>query len=59
MAIAAAKNSIALRGYGRTFRKSADCLIATFCIRNGYSLLHQDRDYDPFERFFGLAVIHP
>lgn len=36
-----------------------DCLIATFCIRSGYSLLHHDRDYDPFERFLGLIVIHP
>jgi predicted nucleic acid-binding protein len=59
MAVAAAKNYIALRGHGCTVRKSVDCLIATFCIRSGYSLLHHDRDYAPFERFLGLAVIHP
>ena len=59
MAIAAARNYIALRAQGYTVRKTVDCLVATFCIRNGYSLLHHDRDYDPFERFLGLSVIHP
>ncbi len=59
MAIAAAKNYITLHGHGYTIRKSADCLIATFCIRSGYSLVHNDRDFDPFERYLGLAVMHP
>jgi predicted nucleic acid-binding protein len=59
IAVAAAKNYITLRGHGYTIRKSADCLIATFCIRSGYSLLHNDRDFDPFERYLGLAVTHP
>ena len=40
-------------------RSAIDCLIATYCIREGYSLLHNDRDYDPFERYLGLKVIHP
>jgi len=40
-------------------RKTIDCLIATFCIEQGYALLHCDRDFDPFEKHLGLRVIHP
>jgi predicted nucleic acid-binding protein len=36
-----------------------NCLIATFCLREQHSLLHRDRDYDPFEKFLELSVIHP
>jgi hypothetical protein len=25
----------------------------------GYQLLHRDRDFDAFERFLGLRVVHP
>ena len=25
----------------------------------GHSLLHNDRDYDPFEQVLGMAVVHP
>lgn len=55
----AARNYRALRSRGRTVRKTIDCLIATFCIRERYSLLHRDRDFDPFEQFLDLSVIHP
>jgi len=41
----------ALRGRGHTVRKTIDCLIAAFCLRDGHSPLHRDRDFDPFERF--------
>ena len=58
LAVAAAENYRTLRAQGRTVRKTIDCLIATFCLRNGYSLLHNDRDYDPFEEILGLRVIH-
>lgn len=40
-------------------RMTIDCLIATFCLRGGHSLLHRDRDFDPFERYLRLSVIHP
>ena len=46
----------ALRRKGITVRKTVDVLIATFCIVRGHALLHRDRDFDPFARFFGLAV---
>ena len=59
LAIDAARNFGRLRQQGRTVRKTIDCLIATFCIRHGHSLSHRDRDYDHFEDFLGLAVIHP
>lgn len=59
LAIAAANNYRNLRAQGYTVRKTIDCLIATFCLRNGHSLLHNDRDFDSFEKFLGLPVIHP
>ena len=55
----AARNYRTLRTRGHTVRKTIDCLIATFCIREHHSLLHRDRDFGPFERFLDLAVIHP
>jgi predicted nucleic acid-binding protein len=54
----AAQNYRALRSRGQTVRKTIDCLIATFCLRQQHSLLHRDRDFDPFENFLGLQVIH-
>jgi predicted nucleic acid-binding protein len=59
LAIEAARNFRSLRQRGHTVRKTIDCLIATFCLRQGHSLLHRDRDYDPFEDILGLVVIHP
>ena len=55
----AARNYRTLRSRGHTVRKTIDCLIATFCIREQHSLLHRDRDFDPFEKFLDLSVIHP
>ena len=55
----AARNYRKLRARGHTVRKTIDCLIATFCMVEGHSLLHRDRDFDSFERFLGLSVIHP
>ena len=59
LSIAAARNFRKLRQRGRTVRKTIDCLIATFCLREGHSLLHRDRDYDAFEQELGLAVLRP
>jgi hypothetical protein len=55
----AARNYRALRSRGHTVPKTIDCLIATFCLRGRHSLLHRDRDFDPFEKFLELSVIHP
>ena len=59
LAIAAASNYRNLRRRGFTIRRTIDCLIATFCLRQGHSLLHRDRDYDSFEQELGLKVVHP
>jgi predicted nucleic acid-binding protein len=59
LAIASARNYRALRKAGITIRSTIDCLIATFCIENGYELLHNDRDFDACEAHLGLRVVHP
>lgn len=58
LAIAAANNFRSLREKGLTVRKMVDCLIATFCLANGHTLLHRDRDFEVFERNLGLPVLH-
>lgn len=58
LSVAAARNFRTLRRHGHTVRKTVDCLIATFCITEGHSLLHRDRDFDQFEQFLGLSVLH-
>jgi len=59
LATAAARNYRLLRAKGRTVRKTIDCLIATYCLREGHSLLHCDRDFVHFERLLWLIVVHP
>jgi predicted nucleic acid-binding protein len=59
LAVEAARNYRRLRARGRTVRKTMDCLIATLCLREDHELLHNDRDFDPFETVLGLRVIHP
>ena len=59
LAVAAARNYRRLRAAGRKVRGTIDCLIATVCLTNSHSLLHNDHDFDHFERHLGLSVIHP
>jgi predicted nucleic acid-binding protein len=59
LAVASAQNYRLLRIRGCTIRKTIDCLIASFCLSEGHSLLHRDRDFDAFEHHLGLQVIHP
>ena len=56
-AIQAARNFRKLRSLGVTVRKTIDSLIATRCIEDGYSLLHDDKDFEPFQRHLGLSVV--
>lgn len=51
-----AENYRALRKKGITVRKSADVIIATFCIDNGLPLLFSDRDFLPFVEHLGLRA---
>jgi predicted nucleic acid-binding protein len=55
----AARNYRTLRSRGHTVRKTIDCLIATFCLREGHSLLHRARGFDPLEKLLQLSVVHP
>ncbi len=57
LAVLAAKNYRKLRRQGITIRSTLDCLIATFCIEHDFSLLHNDRDFIPFEQYLGLRVV--
>jgi predicted nucleic acid-binding protein len=56
-AIEAARNFRYLRAKGVTVRKPIDTLIATRCILDGLELLHDDRDFDPFEQHLGLRCV--
>ena len=57
IALKSAEHYRFLRRQGITVRKTVDCLIATFVLENGFSLLHNDRDFDAFETHLGLGVI--
>jgi len=59
LAMASAQNYRTLRKKGLTVRSTPDCITATYCIHEGHSLLHNDRDFDGFEKHLGLRVIHP
>lgn len=52
----AADNFRKLRKNGFTVRKTIDLLIATFCIENGFELIHSDRDFEPMQKLLGLNV---
>ena len=57
MALKSAENYRALRKKGITIRKTADVIIATFCIESELPLLFSDRDIDPFVKFLGLIPV--
>ena len=48
LAIKSADNFRKLRKKGITIRKTADVIIATYCIENKIPLLFTDRDFIPF-----------
>lgn len=57
MAIKSAINYRFLRKKGVTIRKTIDIMIGTFCIHNYFSLLHDDRDFDPLVKYLKLKTI--
>jgi len=59
IAIKTAKNFRTLRALGITVRKTIDTVIATRCIESGYTLLHSDRDFEPFVAHLGLRSAVP
>jgi predicted nucleic acid-binding protein len=56
LAVKAARNYRLLRAQGFTVRKTIDVIIGTFCIEEGHTLLHDDRDFDPMSEHLGLQV---
>lgn len=54
VAVEAARNYRRLRARGITGRKTVDTVIATRCIVSDYLLLHDDRDFNAFEKHLGL-----
>jgi len=54
MALKSADNFRELRKKGLTIRKTADVIIASFCIEHGLPLLFADRDFKPFVEHLGL-----
>lgn len=55
MALASAENFRSLRKKGITIRKTADVIIATFCIKQRLPLLFSDKDFNPFVEHLGLV----
>lgn len=55
-ALQSAKNYRFLRKKGITVRKTIDAMIATFCIMNNFTLLHNDKDFYPFVKYLNLKV---
>jgi predicted nucleic acid-binding protein len=46
-----------LRKSGVTVRKTIDVIIASFCLRNGFILLHRDKDFLPMKTHFHLKTL--
>ncbi len=59
VAVQSAQNYRRLRKAGVAVGKTIDVLIATFCIMEELPLLHNDRDFDPFENHCGLITCAP
>ena len=59
VAIQSAQNYRSLRKAGVTVRKTIDVIIATFCIIEGLTLLHDDHDFNPMETYFSLKTLSP
>jgi predicted nucleic acid-binding protein len=59
LAVQSAGNYRFLRQKGITVRKTIASLIAAYCIENDHQLLHNDSDFDGYEEYLGLRVVHP
>ena len=58
LALQSARNYRLVRRKGITVRKTIDSLIATYCIENEHDLLHHDNDFDGYEKYLKLRVVH-
>lgn len=56
LTVRAAINYRALRDRGITVA-TIHLIIATFCVERGYTLLHDDHDFDAMARHIGLVIL--
>lgn len=57
MAVKSTKNFRKLRKRGITIRKTADVIIATYCIEHRLPLLFSDQDFKPLVRLLQLNEV--
>ncbi|MBC8412139.1 MAG: PIN domain nuclease [Nitrospira sp.] len=57
IALKSVDNYRALRQRGVTVRKTIDVMIGTFCIHHKFTLLHNDKDFEPIEKHLKLKTI--
>lgn len=57
IAIKSADNYRKLRKKGIIVIKTIDVIIGTFCINNDIPLLHDDKAFEPMEKYLGLKSI--
>jgi predicted nucleic acid-binding protein len=57
LALKSAQNYRFLRKNGITIRKTIDSYIATYCIEKDMTILHSDKDFEPFVEHLGLKSI--
>jgi predicted nucleic acid-binding protein len=57
LAIKSALNYRFLRKNGVTVRKTIDVMIGTFCVHYHFALLHDDRDFEPMEKYLKLKSV--
>ena len=57
LAVKSALNYRFLRKNGVTVRKTIDVMIGTFCIHYHFPLLHDDRDFEPMEKYLKLKTV--
>ena len=57
MAIRSVENFRTLHKKGITIRKTADVIIASFCIKQKIPLLFSDKDFKPFVKYLGLTEV--
>ena len=57
LAIKSALNYRLLRKKGVTVRKTIDVMIGTFCLNYQLTLLHDDRDFDPIEKYLNIKIV--
>ena len=59
VAVQSAQNYRILRKKSVTVRKTIDLIIGTFCIMEGFPLLHDDRDFGPMVSHLSLKILSP